>query len=72
MLELLEKLLRIRYTRNMKMYSVKDAADKLGISEQHLRLLLKKGEVKGKKLGGTWVVLDLNYARKRMPKGGKK
>ena len=54
------------------MWSVKEAAEKLSLSEQHLRLLLKKGEVKGKKLGGTWVVLDLNYTRKRKPKGGKK
>ena len=47
------------------MYSVKDAAFKMGISERHLRLLLQNGEVKGKKLGRDWVVLDLNYTRKR-------
>lgn len=53
-------------------WSVKQAAKELGISEQHLRLLLKKGEVTGKKLSGTWVVLDLNYIRKRKAKGDKK
>ena len=53
------------------MYSVKEAARKIGISERHLRLLLEKGEIKGKKLGHDWVVLDLNYIRKRKPKGGK-
>ena len=52
------------------MYSVKEASTKLGISERHLRLLLQKGEVKGKKLGHDWVVLDLNYTRKRKAKGG--
>jgi len=52
------------------MWSVKEAADKLGLSERHLRLLLERGEVKGKKLGGTWVVLSLDYARKRQRKGG--
>ena len=50
-------------------WSVKEAAEKLGLSEQHLRLLLKKGEVKGKKLGGTWVVLELSYIRKRREPG---
>ncbi len=50
------------------MYSVKEAADKLGISPVHLRLLLKKGDVKGKKLGHDWVVLELDYKRKRKPK----
>ncbi len=54
------------------MYSVQEAAKLIGISESHLRLLLKRGEVKGKRLGRDWVVLDLNYTRKRKPKGGKK
>ena len=54
------------------MYSVKEAADKLGISPVHLRLLLKKGNVKGKKLGHDWVVLSLDYQRKRKPKRDKK
>jgi excisionase family DNA binding protein len=54
------------------MYSVKEAAEKIGISERHLRFLLINGEVKGKKLGHDWVVLSLNYKRKRKPKGGFK
>ena len=53
------------------MWSVKEAADKLGLSERHLRLLLERGEVKGKKLSGTWVVLRLDYTRKRKRKGGE-
>jgi hypothetical protein len=52
------------------MYSVKEATKIIRISESHLRLLLKRGEVKGKRLGRDWVVLDLNYKRKRKPKGG--
>ena len=54
------------------MYSVKEASMKLGISERHLRLLLQKGQIKGKKLGHDWVVLDLNYTRQRRVKGGNK
>jgi hypothetical protein len=54
------------------MYSVKEASTKLGISERHLRLLLQHGEVKGKKLGHDWVVLSLDYKRKRKVKGVKK
>ena len=45
------------------------AAALMGLSAQHLRLLLKQGKVKGKKLDGTWVVLALNYTRKRKDKG---
>ncbi len=50
------------------MYSVKEAAKEMGLSESHLRLLLRNGEVKGKRLTRDWVVLDLNYARRRKPK----
>lgn len=53
------------------MYSVQEAAKLIGISESHLRLLLKRGELKGKRLGRDWVVFDLNYQRKRKPKGTK-
>jgi hypothetical protein len=54
----------------MGMWSVKEAAEKMDISERHLRLLLDSGQVWGKKLGRDWVVLSLNYRRKRKPKGG--
>jgi excisionase family DNA binding protein len=54
------------------MYSVREAANRLDISERHLRWLLSRGEIKGKKLGRDWVVLSLDYQRKRKPKGGKK
>ena len=53
------------------MYSVQEAAKLIGISESHLRLLLKRGEIKGKRLGRDWVVLELDYQRKRKPKGTK-
>ena len=53
------------------MYSVKEAATKIGISERQVRLLLKRGEVYGKKVGRDWVVLDLSYKRKRKPKAKK-
>jgi len=54
------------------LYSVKEAAQKMGLSDRHLRLLLEKGQVKGKKLGHDWVVLSLEYKRKRKPKRGVK
>ncbi|MCP4613205.1 MAG: helix-turn-helix domain-containing protein [Planctomycetes bacterium] len=53
------------------MYSTKEAAEKLGLSPDHLRHLLLKGEIKGKKLGHDWVVLSLDYKRKRQPKRKK-
>jgi len=54
------------------MYGTREAASKLGISQAHCRRLLEKGELKGKKLGRDWVVLSLDYQRKRKPKTGKR
>ena len=53
----------------MPMYSTKEAAEKLGLSQDHVRLLARKGFIKAKKLGHDWVVLSLDYKRKRAPKG---
>jgi len=60
------------YAYNKDMYSVQEAAELMRISRSHLRLLLKRGEVKGKRLGRDWVVLELNYQRKRKPKEKRK
>ena len=49
-------------------YSVKEASRKLGLDPSQVRRLLKKGEIEGKKLGHDWVVLSLDYKRKRKPK----
>ena len=53
---------------NYSMYSTKEAANKLGLSQDHVRLLARRGFIKAKKLGHDWVVLDLKYTRKRKPK----
>ena len=54
------------------MYSTKEAAEKLGLSQDHIRLLARQGVIEAKKIGRDWVVLELAYKRKRKPKGGKK
>ena len=53
---------------NTPMYSVKEASQNLGLDPSQIRRLLAKGEIKGKKLGHDWVVLSLDYKRKRKPK----
>jgi hypothetical protein len=58
-------------------YSVKEAAEKLGLDPSQVRRLLKDNIIEGKKLGHDWVVLGLNYKKKkfgvgRKPKGDKK
>ena len=53
------------------MYSVKEAAQKLGLDTSQVRRLLIKGDIKGVKLARDWVVLDLTYKRKRKPKTKK-
>lgn len=52
-------------------YSVNEAAQKLKLSPRQVRRLVEKGVIQGKKLGHDWVVLSLDYKRKRKPKGGK-
>jgi hypothetical protein len=54
-----------------QMYSVKEVANKLGFDPAHIRRLLGKGLIHGRKLGRDWVVLSLDYKRKRKPKGDK-
>ena len=54
------------------MMSVKETANRLDIGERHISRLLTTGQLKGKKLGRDWIVLDMNYTRKRKPKRGKK
>jgi excisionase family DNA binding protein len=54
---------------NIAMYSVKEAAEKLGLDTSQVRRLLANGEIKGVKLARDWVVLDLSYRRKRKPRG---
>lgn len=50
------------------MHSVSEAAARLGVTDRHVRFLLKRGELSGRRLGHDWVVLSLEYERKRRPK----
>lgn len=50
------------------MYSVKKASEILGLDTSQVRRLLAKGEINGVKLARDWVVLELDYQRKRRPK----
>ena len=47
------------------MWSVTEAAQRMGISGQRVRRLLLEGRIKGKKIGSTWVVTELSYTRKK-------
>ena len=49
-------------------YSVEEASKHPGLDTSHISRLLAKGEIEGKKLGRDWVVLSLDYKRKRKPK----
>jgi excisionase family DNA binding protein len=49
-------------------YSVSEAAETLGLDASYVRRLLKDKIIKGKKLGHDWVVLSLDYKRRRKPK----
>jgi excisionase family DNA binding protein len=49
----------------MKMWSVREAAKEMGISERRVRKLLSEGRIKGEKVGRAWVVRKLGYTKKR-------
>lgn len=60
------------YGYNMNtMYSVEEVSNILGLDPSQVRRLLRSGEIKGKKLARDWVVLSLDYKRKRRPKKKK-
>ena len=50
------------------MIGTREAADRLGLSQAHVRRLLEGGVIEGKRLGRDWIVLNLNYKRRRKPK----
>jgi len=55
-----------------ELLTTKQAAQRLGLSSDHVRRLLEQGKIQGKKVGRDWVVLSLDYKRKRKPKGYRK
>jgi len=57
---------------NLPSYYTSETTKIMGISPVHLRYLSGKGEVEGKKLGHDWVVLSLDYKRRRKPKTSRK
>jgi hypothetical protein len=44
--------------------SKREAAEILGLSQDHVKLLARKGLINAKKIGRDWVVLELDYTRK--------
>jgi len=52
----------------MTSYTTKEAAEKLGLEVSHVRRLLEEGKIRGKKFGRDWMVLSLDYQRKRRPR----
>ena len=56
----------------MEIFTVKEAAQRLGLSQSQVKYLLSKGEIEGEKFGKVWMVMSLEYKRKRKPNGGKK
>ena len=52
------------------MYSTKETAQIPGLSQNHVRLLERKGLIKAKGLGHYWVVLELDCTGKKKTKKG--
>ena len=54
--------------------TVSEAAEGYGISKSHLRYLLRKKKINGRKSGGTWILARSSVARykQRVEELGKK
>jgi len=50
------------------MYTTSEAAEKLGLSPDHVKLLARTGKIEAVKKGRDWLILSLDYKRKRKPK----
>ena len=49
---------------NLSLYcSVAEAARTAGVSTAYVRLMAAKGQIRGEKIGGSWVVLREDVAR---------
>lgn len=55
----------------VSIYSVNEAAQKLGLDTSQVRRLLAQHKIKGKKLGRDWVVFNLNYKKQIFGVGRK-
>jgi len=54
--------------------TVKEASERLRITESQICRLIRQGKIKARKLGYMWLIEvdSLDYKRRRKPKGGKK
>ena len=54
--------------------TVKEASERLRITESQICRLIRQGKIKARKLGYMWLIEadSLDYRRQRKPKGGKK
>lgn len=52
------------------MYSVKKAAETLGVSGSRVRAMLKAGQLEGEKIGNAWAVSETSVAQ-RILEGGR-
>jgi excisionase family DNA binding protein len=53
-------------------YTVEETAKILKLDVSQVRNLLRSGKIEGKKWGRDWMVLSLDYTRRRKPGGGRK
>ena len=61
----------IKPVKAQKLPTAKTAAKRLGFSSSHMRRLLREGKIEATKIGGDWVITNLNkkeYRRQRKAK----
>ena len=56
---------------NQTLYTVEEASDKIGISENTLRIYVREGKLIGKKAGNKWHILESSLKQLVLPDSGE-
>lgn len=61
-------MFRLRiFTRDlMSLQSVEEIAKDFGVTSQHIRTLLRRGQIPGEKIGNTWVISDADETHNKL------
>lgn len=55
----------------MKLLSVNDVADKLGVHHSRVFVLILGGRLKAQKIGWTWIILEKDFKKLKIIKSGR-
>ena len=55
----------------MKLLSVNDVAERLGVHHSRIRVLIREGRLKAQKIGNSWVIKEKDLKKLKILKSGR-